>query len=144
MTNLEDIVLSPAEAFDLYVEKYPETTIIEIELELESGSYVYKVKGFDESKEYKLYINPYTKEIVEVNEKISKGMVTKIMRKHTDEIQELVDKTIKEAGEDSKLDEWSLEVDEGKLELKVELILKNKESQKYKYNLNTKELIKKK
>lgn len=144
MYKYEDIKLQPSEAYDMYVEKYPDTTVIEIELELKSGTYLYKVKGFDNEKEYKIYINPYTKEITEVTEKISHGMFTQIIKDHTNQIDELVDQAMKDAGDNSKLEEWSLEIDEGKLELKVEINLPDRDDLKYKYNLNTKELIKKK
>lgn len=144
MTNYNEIKLSPAEAFDLYNGEFPNTTVIEVELESKSGNFVYKVKGFDEEKEYKVYVNAITGKISEVNEKISKGMFTQIMRKHTDQIDELVSESLKDAGNNAKLCEWSLEVDEGILELTVEIDLENRESLKYKYNLISKDLIKKK
>lgn len=142
--NKNTFEISPGKAFDIYSEKYPNTTIIELELEAKAGSHLYKVKGFDQDKEYKIYINADSGDIIEVSEKIAQGRFTHLMRSHADLIQALVDKTLKETGVGSNLVEWSLEVEDGILELSLEIDLENNEDVKYKYNLLTGALLKKK
>ena len=136
--------INPGKAFDIYSEKYPNTTVIELELEAKAGRDVYKVKGFDEEKEYKVYIDARSGMITEVSEKIAKGRFTHVMRSHADQIQGVVDMALKDAGSSSSLKEWSLEVEDGILELSLEIALDNQEELKYKYNLLTKEVLKKK
>ena len=144
MVKYEDIKLSPTQALNLYVEKYPNTTVKEVELEAKSKSYVYKVSGYDAEKEYKIDINPKSGVITKVTEKVSKGLYTYISGEHTDKIQALVDKTLSDVGTDSELIEYSLEIDDGLLELKVEVRQPNQDDMKFKYNLGTGELIKSK
>lgn len=144
MTNYKDFTITPSQALDLYAEKYPDSTIIELELELEDGIFVYKVKGIDEEKEYKMYINPKDGSITKLSEKISRGNFTEITNDQADNINDLVDAAINDAGDNSELSEWSLEIEDGMLELTVEVVLENKENIKYKYDLAAKELIKKK
>ena len=136
--------VSSERAYGAYLEKYPNTTVIEVELKKKGSSYIYKIKGFDEEKEYKVYVNAENGKVIEVAEKLSKGMVMKISKSHTKDIESLVNQAMDDAGVDSSLLEWSLEVDEGILELTVEIGLDNDKELKYKYNLASKELIKKK
>lgn len=144
MVKYADIKLTPTDALNMYKKKYPNTTVKEVELEAKSKSYVYKVSGYDENKEYKLYINPKSGEITQVTEKISKGLYTHISGEHTDKIQAIVDKTLSDVGEGSELIEYSLEIEDGLLELKVEVFHPNQDDMKFKYNLATNELIKSK
>ena len=103
MVKYEDIKLTPTDVLNMYQEKYPNTTVKEVELEAKSKSYVYKVSGYDAEKEYKIHINPRTGDITKVTEKVSKGLYTHISGEHTDKIQELVDKTLRDVGENSEL-----------------------------------------
>lgn len=144
MANYKDVKITPSEALDLYSEKYPESTVIELELELEDGIFVYKVKRIDAEKEYQIYIDSKDGSIIELTEKISRGHFTSIANNQADKINDLVNNALKDAGANSELSEWSLEIDEGMLELTVELILENNQERKYKYDLAAKELVKKK
>ncbi|MGO1469663.1 MAG: PepSY domain-containing protein [Tissierella sp.] len=143
MIRYEEIKLTPSEAFQVFVEKYPNTTVKEVELDTKSNSYVYKVEGYDKEKRYKLYINPVDGSILELKEKLRKGSHIELTKINTEKIQDLVDSALKDAGEGSVIDEWSLEIEDGMLELKVEIDLKDGEDVEYKYNLETGELIKK-
>ncbi len=144
MVKYEDIKLTPSQAFEIYMERYPNSTVKEVELDTKSNSYIYKVKGYDDEKKYKAYIDPVNGTITKVKEKLCKGNYKEITKSSTDKIQELVDKSLRDAGEGSRLDEWSLELEDGMLELEVEVKLKNGDDLEYEYNLATGELIKKK
>ena len=139
----EDIKLTPAEAFDIYIEKYPQTKVKDLELDTDYGSYIYKVKGYDGGKEYKVYINPIDGTIIkekEDNEDDNSGEITKAT---VDKVQALVDKTFEEVGKDAILDEWSLEIDDGIAVLEIEIDFKNGDDDiEYKYNAETGELLK--
>ena len=144
MVRYEDVKLTPGDAIDKYLERYPGTTIREIELDTKDDSYIYKVKGYDGEKRYKAYIDPVDGLVSKVKEKIHKGNHNEITKDGTEKIKNLVDKSLADAGEGSRLDEWSLELEDGMLELEVEIDLKNGDEVEYKYNLETEELLKKK
>nr|WP_300004973.1 PepSY domain-containing protein [Tissierella sp.] len=144
MVRYEDIKLTPANAFEIFMEKYPNAKIKKVELDTKSSSYVYKVKGYDEEKEYKLYINPVDGNIVKLKEKIQKQGPKDLTKNGLEKIQALVDKSLQDAGDGSRVDEWELEVDKGILILEVEVELKGGKEIEYKYNLESGELIRKK
>lgn len=144
MVKYEDIRLSPSDAFDIYIKRYPNSTVRELELDKKSKSYVYKVKGYDDEKKYKAYIDPMDGTITKVKEELTKGNYKEISQASTQKIKELVDKSLEDAGQASVLDEWSLELEDGMLELEVEVKLKNGDHIEYEYNLATGELLKKK
>lgn len=144
MVNYEDIKLSPSDALDIYTEKYPNTTVKEIELELKSNSYIYEVEGYDDQKIYEIHINPTDGTIIEIKEKIHQRMYKDINKESTDKIEDLVNKALENAGANSKLHEWSLEVDDGVLEFTVYIKLEDNKTEKHKYDLHSGELIKKK
>lgn len=140
----DDIKLTPSDALNVYVEKYPETVVKEIELELKSNSYIYKVEGYDKEKEYKIYVDPVDGVITKTTEKISKRMYSDISKENTDKIGEILDRVLGEAPENSEIDKWSLELEDGELELDVRLNLENGESLEYRYKFARDELLRKK
>lgn len=142
MNAYKDMNVTPSEALQVYKEQYPDTTVKEVELEAKSQAYVYKVEGYDDEKEYKVYIDPKNGEIQETKEKRSKRIAKEITKEHTDKILTLVDKALK--GDNRTLYEWSLELEDGRLELTVKTDLENGERSNYKYDLDTGELLKKK
>lgn len=144
MVKYEDIKLTPSDALDIYTEKYPNTTVKEIELEVKSNSYVYEVEGYDDQKIYEILIDPMDGTVLEVKEKLHQRMYKEIDKESTEKIEDLVNKTLQSAGENSRLHEWSLELEDGLLEFTVYLKLEDNKTVKYKYNLHSGELIKKK
>ena len=142
MNAYKDINLTPSEALQVYKEQYPETTVKEVELELKTQAYVYKVEGYDDEKEYKIYIDPNSGEIQETKEKRAKRIAKEITQEHTDKIQTIVNKALKDGN--GTLYEWSLELKDGRLELTVKTDLENGQYANYKYALDTGELLKKK
>lgn len=145
MVGKEDTRLTPMEAFDKYMEKYPDTKVEEISLDRNFGSYVYKVEGYDGEKEYKLKISAADGSIVE--EKIEKDNDYKnngeITKTHIQKIESLVSQALEDAGKGAKLDEWSLDINNGTVILEVEIDLKGSGDIEYKYNVESGELIEK-
>lgn len=144
MVRYEDIKLTPGDAFDRFMEEYPQAKIKKVELDTKSSSYVYKVKGYDDEKEYKLYINPVEGSIVKLKEKLKKQRPKDLSKAGLERVKELVDKSLQDAGDGSRIDEWELEVDNGILELEVEVELRDGKEIEYKYNLESGELLRKK
>ncbi len=144
MVKYEDIKLTPRDAFNVYVERYPNTTVREVELELKSHSYVYDVKGYDQEKKYQIHVDPTDGTVIQVKETLSKGIHNEITAESTDKIQGVIDKAVQDIGGNGTIEEWSLELEDGKLELTIEMKLENEKSVKCKYDLDTGQLIKKK
>lgn len=144
MVRYEDIKLSPGDAFDVFMEKYPKADVKKVELDTKSSSYVYKVKGQDEENKYKLYISPVNGSILKLKEEINREGNRHLSKENTQVVNELVDKALRDAGEGSRVDEWCIEMDKGILLLEVEIELSSGKEIEYKYNLETGEIIKKK
>lgn len=142
MVRYENIKLTPSDALEIFLKEYPGRNVKKIELDRKSHSYVYKVKGYDDEKKYKLYINPDDGSIIELKEKINRKIIKDLNKDNTEKIQNLVDKSLKDAGEGSILDEWSLEMDKGLLILEVEIDLKNGNDVEYLYDLESEKLLK--
>lgn len=117
----EDIKLTPLDAFDSYMEKYPNTKVKKVELDQDFGSYVYKVEGFDGEKEYELDIHPITGEIIKEDTDMEKDNDGEITKAHVEKVQKIVEGALKEAGEGAKLDQWTLEMEKGKVQVEVEI-----------------------
>lgn len=143
MVRYKDIKLSPSDAFEIFLKEYPGRNVKKVELDKKSHSYVYKVKGYDDDKKYKLYINPEDGSIIELKEKINRKIIKDLSLANTEKIQKLVDEALADAGEGSILDEWSLEMDKGILILEVEIDFKNGDDVEYIYDLEAEKLLKK-
>lgn len=139
----EDIGLSPEEAFDTFVNKYTDVRVSSFELNLEDGSYVYEVEGHDDVNKYEMKIEATDGEILEDEQGArddvdSEGQITK---DHVDNIEELVERSLTEAGNNYRIEEWQVNIENGQPILEIELIDDNNNEIEYKYNLETLELI---
>lgn len=142
MKQYEDIKLSPSEAFDIYIEKFPNTIVKEIELKL--NQLVYEVEGYDEERKYELDIDAVTGHILEIEIKFFKGTYDQITREVTEKINPMVKQALKDAGEGSQLYEYELDIEDRRLELEVKITLANGQYANHKYDLDTGELIRRK
>lgn len=142
--NYEEIKITPEEAYEIFSQKYPEIKIHKIELDRDDGNYVYEVKGFDKDNWWDLDIHPITGEILKEHLGTKKGSFqpTEITLEQVKKIQDLVDKTLEEEGENAQLLEWTLEYDNGRAELEVEVEVPAKGDMEYTYDVDSGELIK--
>jgi len=62
---------------------------------------------------------------------------------NVDKILELMDKALKDAGNNYKVDEWKLKFENGQSIFEIEVVDVNDHDIEYKYNVNTMELIEK-
>lgn len=141
-------IIAPEEAWDIFMKKYPEAKIKQIELDKENTSNQYKIEGVIGQKEYELKIDAYTGEIIKSKEEVDDDqpkIKQWIKREGLDQIDAFVNKALewtKEEKNDAyELWEWELEAETSYLKLEIEL--KNEAGQKikFKYNLDTGELL---
>ncbi|NLI89870.1 MAG: PepSY domain-containing protein [Epulopiscium sp.] len=145
MKNLsENIKITPSQALDVYVERYPNTTVKKVKLKAKSNSFVYEIKGYDNERKYEIYVSPMDGTIIQVKEKLLKGSHRQITRESTDKVDQAIDRAIKDIGKDSRIYEWSLELDDGSLEFIVKARTEDDKKIKYGYNLDTGEMARRK
>lgn len=141
----DDIKLSPIEAYGIYIEKYPNAKVTQVQLDKDLGSYVYKIEGIDNNKEYEISLNPVTGKIIkeDTDREVDNDDNGEITKSHVEKIENLVNMALKDSGEASKVDEWSLEFDDGRIILEVEIDKKGLDDDEYKYDVETETLIEK-
>lgn len=141
------IKIKPMEAFDKYMEMYPDTMVAKLELDKDMGKYVYKVEGFDTEKEYELKMDPINGDVLKEDtdsDIIDDGDDDKeeaITKANVEKVEGLVEKALKEAGEGANIDQWTLEVNNGKAMLEVEIDKKGLDNVEYTYDVETGELV---
>lgn len=138
----KNIKIKPEEAFDIYMEKYPNTKVKELQLDKEKDQYIYKVKGFEGNKEYEVKIDPINGTIIKEYTETDRDKDHKeIIRANVEKVMAMVDKAITDSGEDSSLEEWTIDIDDGKVKLEVEINKKGLENEERTYDVETGELL---
>lgn len=147
--DYEDVKLQAIEVFNKYMAEYPDTMISKIELDKDLRSYIYKVEGYDDDKEYELNMNPKDGEITkkqdeeEILDTDDKDEEKEITEEHVRKIEALIENALEEAEEDSNVKSWSLEMDDGKAILEIELDKDGLGDIEYKYDVETEKLLEK-
>ena len=140
--NYEDLVVVPEEAFDIFIDKYPSVKVNKIKLDRDMGIYYYKIEGFLDTSEYEVKIDPIDGSIIKEEIENDDDMdEVEISRDHIAKIKALVDKALHETAEDAVLDEWTVEMNNGIVELEVEIKREGLDEIERTYNLDTGELI---
>lgn len=130
-----DIKLTPIDIFDIYMKKYPNTKVKKIELDQDYKSYLYEIEGFDGEKEYELKIHPITGEIIKEEIESDQDYNEGITRDQVEKIQAIVDDALKEAGKDAELEEWTMKIKNGKVQIEVEIEREGLEDIENTYNI---------
>lgn len=131
------------DAFDAFTEKYPGIKVQKVELDKSDGEYLYKVKGYDGTKKYKirLYLENGAMETEEKqDDDIVDGEITK---EDLGKVQEFLDKALAHAGNDYKIYEWELKAKRGQIIIDIEVIDETGDEIEYEYDVGTGELIEK-
>lgn len=140
--DVMNLTLQPEEAFDIYQDKYPNATITQIQLDKDMGSYVYKVEGFEGNKEFELKIDPMDGTILKEDTEMDDDMDDlAITREQVTKVMALVEQAIADGGEGARIEEWTLDMDDGIAKLGVELDKKGMDDQERTYNVDTGDLI---
>lgn len=137
-----NIKVNPEDVFDIFMEKYPNAKVKQIQLDKDMGNYVYKVEGFEDNMEYELKINPIEGNIIKEDSETDSDIDDlPITRLHAEKVNAIVNKAMEEAGENAKLEEWTIEVDDGRVELEVEIDRKGFDDEERVYDVDTGTLI---
>lgn len=138
-----NFTVSPEDAYDIYLEKFPNTKVREVKLDRERNAYVYQIKGFDAENEYEVKIDPDSGDVLADKTKNKPNNHQEIPKEILKNVPNFVSEALVDAGEGAILDEWEVDYDNGIIELDIEIDLANGRDVDYKYNLETGELIKK-
>lgn len=137
-----NLTIKPEEAYDIYLDEYPDAQVTQVQLDQDMGSFVYKVEGFEGTTEYEIKINPIDGSITDVNTDMDSDMdEMEITRDHVVKVMDLVDMALADAEEGAELKEWTLDEDDGIMKLEVELDTGGLGDQERTYNVDTGELI---
>lgn len=136
--NLE---LIPEDAYDIFKDKYPNAKVKRIELDKESGSYVYEIEGLSNNMEYEVKINPFDGQIIKVDEDHDDDMLNnEIKREDLAKIPVLLKEAVEDVKDGYQLKDWNIEVDDDIVEIEIEFIGSGNKIE-YKYNLRSGQLI---
>lgn len=145
--EIEDITVEPVEAFEKFMEKYPNAMVTKFELEENLGKYEYEIEGFETDKEYEVKIDAtngeFTKDDIQteiIDEEEKNEVITK---ENVEKAESLLDKALMEAGEGAKIDKWNIEFDDNMVMLEVKTKKDALDSVELTYNLETGELVEK-
>lgn len=139
--NYGDIQVSVQETFDIFMEKYPNARINEIELEFKDTTYEYEIEGYEGDTEYALKIDAFTKEIVKEEKSVESGEIDEIRKEDLDKIDYYVEEALKDASDGYWVKEWKLKVKSDYVKFEIELKNDNGDKIEYKYNYETGELL---
>ena len=136
-----DLKIKPEQAFDIFMEKYTGAKITKVQLDEDSGNYTYEVKGFVDNTEYEIDINSMDGTIIKEEMETDDQPDPEITRLQVEKVLALVDKALTDAGEGARLDEWTLEVEDGIAKLEVEYDRDGFDDEERTYNVETGELL---
>lgn len=144
MNDYAEVKLTAREALEIYLEKYPDAHIKEVELERKSGVFVYEIEGYSGSEKNEMYIDSNDGRVLEIKTQFFKGRYDQITPEVTEKVEGLVNKALEDAGEGTQLYEYELEVEDLRLELEIKMTRADGIYLNYKYDLESGEIIRKK
>ncbi|MDN6195473.1 MAG: PepSY domain-containing protein [Atopostipes suicloacalis] len=140
-TNLK---IQGEEAFDTFMDEYPDAKVSKVQLDKDMNDFVYKVEGFEGNNEYELKINPTDGSILNKEEETDDDQdEMEISREQVEKVADLVEKSLSDAGEGATLDEWTLDEDDGLVKLEVEIDIDGSDDIEHTYDIETGELLEK-
>ena len=128
--------VSVEDAIKAYQEAYPDSDITSIDLETSFGSYLYKIEGVDDNKEYEVRVNADTKEVSKEREEELdmedkegvKRKEDKLDLENLISIEKVSDIATKHVGA-GKATDWSLDKDLGTTYWEVKVMDGQKETE---------------
>lgn len=113
----EDIKVKPEEVFDKFMEAHPDARIKSVDLDKELMDSKYVVQGYDSVSDYEIEINPVDGKIISDDsiEASSDNESAEITKEHLAKVDDIIDKAKEEDGSDSRLDEWKIHIDDGRV-----------------------------
>lgn len=135
----DDLKVSPSQAFDKFMDLHSQSKVTEVKLDTKYDELEYKIEGYDSSNEYQVRINAQSGDIKSDDTKnldkddLDEGVISK---DDIDKVNNIVDESMKKTNENTKFKKWSLEDNDGKLELEVEFKDNNNDVE-YTYDLQS-------
>jgi len=102
---------------------------------------IVETKGFVDNTEYEIDINSMDGTIIKEEMETDDQPDPEITRLQVGKVLALVDKALTDAGEGARLDEWTLEVEDGIAKLEVEYDRDGFDDEERTYNVETGELL---
>lgn len=132
------VSLKPEEAVKIFTDKYPDASIEEISFERENNTLSYEISANDDENEYEFKINAQDGSIIKDEAEKGNNTDGTVDLKHLVEIENYVEKSLQEAGDDFTLNEWSFSYEDEKYNV-LSIDLKNGVGGEieYRYNLDT-------
>lgn len=136
-----NISITVEEAYNIFIAEKPDSDLEKIELDYDNDLYYYKIEGHDGNNRHEMKVDAHSGEVTKLESK-NKDRNEILDVKYLEKIDDLVRRSIDDAGEGFKYMEWDLDEDDGIAELEVEIETENGETE-YTYNLDTGELLEK-
>ena len=140
-TEYDNIKVSVEDAFDVFMDKYPDAKVNEIELELEGNTYEYEIEGYEGTTEYEITIDAFTKETSDEHESHESDESGELNRDDLNKVNDYVEEALSDAGADYWVDEWELKVKSDYTKFEIELKNDNDDEIEYKYDFDSGELL---
>lgn len=142
--DLSAAKLTKEEAFDNFKKLHPDAKVESLGLEAEGPNLLYKIDGYDAEKEYEVTINAVTGDVIKDEFEVEKtqGNVADVKKDMLAKIDGFVEKAIAEAGDGFIATDYTLEFDNGKYLVEVE-VEKDGKDISYAYDLATGKLVEK-
>lgn len=141
--NIESVKIGELEVYDIFTEKYPDTKLNEIGMELENMKYVYEIEGYTVDKEYEVKIDSTNGEILRENIDSFENTSGDIKKEDVEKVEKFVDMALKDGGSEYRLKEWKIKHELGNKLIEIEIFDSKNKDIEYKYNLETEELLEK-
>lgn len=139
-----NLTMQAVDAFDTFMDEYPDAKVSKIQLDKDMGDFLYKIEGFMENKEYELEIDPMTGDILKKEEDSDDDQdEIAISREQVKKVNDLLDNSLTDAGENAELEEWTLDEDDGVIQLELEIKQGELDDIEYTYNIDSGDLIEK-
>lgn len=142
----KDVNLTKEDAFKKFNDLHPNTNINEFSFskDLDKKLAKYEIEAYDQEREYEVEINATDSSIIRDKSKKEKTSSTAIiLADMLGGIDDLVNKSIAQAGQDFLLKDYSLYFDDGIIKFDVELENSQGKEAEFTYNLESGELLEK-
>lgn len=128
--------LKLAEAYNVYQEKHPESSLKEMSLEEDDNLFVYKFQGRKNNEEYELKLNAEDLSVIKDETDTDNDDDDDLLFNFSEmsEVEEYVKNVLSE-NDGYSLDEWKVEEDDNQFVLKVEI---RKDGDKVEYKIDPK------
>lgn len=142
LAQYKEIKLTAAEAYNMFLEKRPDSKVEKISLDYDNKVYYYKVEGYNDKNEYEIKFDAVTGDVAKEETETNENETKVITLDQISKIDDLVTNAMQDAGDDFESLEWELEIDNGKPILEIE-IERNDNDLEYVYDIDTGSLLEK-